>query len=110
HGGGRLVLPHLQRSQPGGAQPEGEGLRQPARGVVPALDALGRRVSVTRGSRARWGEATGRAARALGKTEDGLQVSRTESRTGSNRVFEELCLLVTPDMRRPNDSPLRAGE
>ena len=42
HGGGRLVLPHLQRPEPGGAEPEGEGLRQPAGGVVPALDPLGR--------------------------------------------------------------------
>ena len=42
HGGGRRVLPHLQRPEPGGPEPEGEGLREPARGVVPALDPLGR--------------------------------------------------------------------
>src|SRR5262249_53221593 len=41
HGGGRGVLPDLQRPESRGVEPQGKGLRQPSRGVVSALDTVG---------------------------------------------------------------------
>src|SRR5439155_1294403 len=49
HGGRRVVPAHLQRSQPRRLEPKGEGLREPARGVVPALDAVGGGVTTATG-------------------------------------------------------------